>query len=112
MEKAIFELYNYLGKEIYVTYYILGYIKSKKLTLTSINENLGIITVYNKYEKTALCLPFRGISMCILSIRLNSKKEKPIYFNKYIYGKTLDNLSTDEESVKMITNKKVLKSSK
>lgn len=105
MENAIYELYNYLGKEIYVTYYIFGYIKSKKLTLTSINEDLGIITVYNKYEKTALYLPFRGISMCILSIRLNSKKEKPIYFNKYIYGKTLDNLVTDEETIKMITKK-------
>lgn len=102
MENVYFDLYNYLGKEIYVTYYIFGKVKSKKFKLLSINEELGSINVYNEFEKLALTLPFIGITMSIISLRLDSKKSKAIYFNKYVYNKTLGALCTDKESAELI----------
>lgn len=109
MENVYFDLYNYLGKEIYVTYYIFGKVKSKNFTLLSINKELGTISVYNKFEKLAFTLPFVGISMSIVSIRLDSKKSKAIYFNKYIYSKTLSAFYTDKESAELITGRTLKK---
>ena len=43
MENVYFDLYNYLGKEIYVTYYIFGKVKSKKFTLLSINRRVNFL---------------------------------------------------------------------
>ena len=109
MENVYFDLYNYLGKEIYVTYYIFGKVKSKKFTLLSINEEMSTINVYNKFEKLALTLPFMGITMSIVSIRVDSKKNKAIYFNKYVYNKTLSALYTDKESAELITGRTLKK---
>lgn len=103
MENIYSILNDYIGKEIYITYYIFGSVKSKKFTLLSINENLNSINVYNEFEKLGLILPFIGVVTSIVSIRLDSKKNKPIYFNKYIYNKELSNLYIDRESKEEIT---------
>lgn len=47
--------------------------------------------------------------MSIVSIRLDSKKSKAIYFNKYIYSKTLSAFYTDKESAELITGRTLKK---